>query len=266
MTDSGSDLSPKPVRAAGTAGGGRGRGLGRIREPWRSLLWVASLAGVIVLIAGLDFRAPRRSPPGPATYRTVMAAQAHGIHLALMQYAAAHEGHFPAAEHDANEAFRQLIPEYAENDRPFLSFGSAWHNGRARSGPDGEIGPPPDYPQALEPGENGWAYVSGLTTDSPGDTPLVATAFSDAVGVYHSDPKKRGGPAQGPFAIVVYVNGTVRIEPIDPKTLRAVRSGKAERASENEAGAIPNDGRDIFAPENLPPGARILNPKPAPGR
>jgi hypothetical protein len=60
---------------------------------------------------------------------------------------------------------------------------SAWHAANGMK-PLEEIGSPPDYPQALERGENHWAYVTGLRNDSPAHLPIMADGFSETIGVY----------------------------------------------------------------------------------
>ena len=56
------------------------------------------------------------------------AMDASRIHKALMLHANDHGGQFPTASRHANEAYRQLIPDYLPDEREFYVFGSAWHD------------------------------------------------------------------------------------------------------------------------------------------
>jgi hypothetical protein len=107
-----------------------------------------------------------------------MAAQNHvsengrGIILALKIWAHDNNnGKYPDSKlgekATANMAFRELFKsDIFQDERPF---------GAPRSPfiPDGEMGSAPDYAKALEPGENHWMLVAGLSTNSPGRTPLL---------------------------------------------------------------------------------------------
>lgn len=66
----------------------------------------------------------------------------------------------------ANMAFRELYKSDIVQDERI--FGAP----RTPYIPDGEIGSAPDFSKALEPGENHWMFVAGLSTKSPGRTPL----------------------------------------------------------------------------------------------
>ncbi len=205
---------------------------------------------VLLLIFGFACGSflPLFNGTAPRSRVTAAAALAHGIHIGLMQYAVDHEGSFPTAEHDSNEALRQLVPRYVENEKPFYVAGSAWHEptrqGNTVRGPDNVIGEGPDYPKALEKGENHWAYVSGLTNSSDSNIPVIADGLSDTPGTYSTDPAKRGGVWHGTRAIVCYADGSIRTESVDAGTLRILRHG-----------------HDLFGPERIPTDAKVLNPR-----
>ena len=218
------------------------RPVGR-RERIVSILLVLTLLFLL-----LDTLYPMFNGVSARAFITAASAQAHGVHIGLMQYASDHDGEFPIGEHDSNEALRQLIPRYVEDEKPFYVAGSAWHtapqHGELGPGPDNLIGDPPDYPRALEEGENHWAYVSGLNNHSDERLPLLADGFSYIVGTYATHPSRRGGVWRGSKAIVTYADGSTRSEFIDPKTLRVLKNG-----------------RDLFDPASIPPGTKILNPR-----
>lgn len=63
-------------------------------------------------------------------------------------------------------AFRKLFKsDVVQDERVFRSERSPYI-------PDGEIGSAPDFSKALEPGENHWMLVAGLSNASPDRTPL----------------------------------------------------------------------------------------------
>lgn len=139
---------------------------------------------------------------------------ARQISVSLRNYAADFEGMFPAAfdlkteeeYSNSNEVFRNLFPQYIDTERVFAVAGSAW-GGRA----DGRID---DENEILEPGENHWAYIAGLTDTSRSDWPLLVDG-SNGEGGYGSVKTEKGGLWEGGKAIVVRVGGsaeTVRLE------------------------------------------------------
>ena len=113
-----------------------------------------------------------------------------------------------------------------------------------------DIGNPPDYAHALERGENHWAYVSGLRNDSPANLPIIADGFSEQVGVYARSSQEKGGIWKGDKAIVVYLDGSVKMELLDPESLRVMRTK-------------PDGTRaDVFSKEWGTDPTKVLNPLP----
>jgi hypothetical protein len=213
---------------------------------------VGTLFGLLVLLSV----SPRIiSRPGLPAAITASTMQASGIHKALMLYAHDHDGRFPEATTNSNEAYRQLFPEYLQEERPFYVYHSAWHDAARGQKPDDDIGLPPAYANALQPGENHWAYVSGLGAGSDSHLPVIADGFVEgSPGTYTDDPSQKGGVWKGKKAIVVLVSGAARAEPISKSTgFRVWRPG-------------PTIGTkvDIFElpppPAGVPP-RKVLNPQ-----
>ena len=94
---------------------------------------------------------------------------------------------------------------------------------------------------ALDAGENALAYNVGLTDHSRASIPLIASGFSETVGVYSRDPLKFGGVWHGARAVVIYCDG----------------SGEIARL--NAEGKYIRDGRNVFA---AGPTMNFVNPKP----
>ena len=142
--------------------------------------------------------------------------------MGLLNYAGDHNGEFPTPTTNSNEAYRKLIPEYLDNEKPFYVAGCPWHAANQGKQPE-DIGTAPDYTQALERGENHWAYISGLTNTSSASLPIVADGFTESVGSYTDNPTKKGGVWRGDKAIVVYLDGSVKAEALDPKTFKIMK-------------------------------------------
>lgn len=105
-----------------------------------------------------------------------MSKESHASHHAreivtcLKIWANDNEGKYPDSKlgerATSNMAFRELyISDYVQDEG---IFGAP----RSRFVPDGKLGSAPGYAQTLEPGENHWMLLAGLSTKSPGRTPL----------------------------------------------------------------------------------------------
>lgn len=100
------------------------------------------------------------------------------ILVSLTLYSGDMGGVYPTGT-DANAAFRQLFAVSADCEKMFWS---RWAPGycHPNAEPDeniGQLGDDP-YGQALEAGENCWAYVNGVKDGAPSDTPLVARVLT----------------------------------------------------------------------------------------
>ncbi len=138
--------------------------------------------------------------------------QARQIGIALTSYAGDYGGRYPAEENiygeaiaTSNDAFRGLVPDYIDDETVFAVTTSNWGpeaDGRIRN--QGDI---------LEPGENHFSYVSGLTTTSGSTLPLVVDG-TDGSGYYTRDQTQRGGAWRGGKAIMVRTDTSARIVPL----------------------------------------------------
>ena len=207
------------------------------------------VVGVIIIVTVLILLVPAfESELCDRSARTEALAHAKQIHIAVAEHAIDHDGLFPTAEYDSNEAFRQLFNRRFESEMPFYVPGCAWHGGRK---PDNVIGDPPDYAKALEPGENHWAYVTGLNNGSKGNLPLIADGFTADPGTYCNDPEELGGVWEGEAAIVIRVDGSGKLEKPSESDGRLSESRK-------DGGSVDLFSEDYFrsAPEILNPAER----------
>jgi hypothetical protein len=131
---------------------------------------------VLVIVAGLGFLAG-----GAFRQMQMHRAQALGVHncqqiiFALKQFANDHQGRYPDSEVDpqsgripqtANEDFRQLIELRIVKDEHIFGCPNGFN-------PDGNLGSPPSFNEALQTAENHWAMTAGQTESSAQDMPLV---------------------------------------------------------------------------------------------
>lgn len=91
--------------------------------------------------------------------------------MCVKAWAEDHSGKYPDSivgeKATSNMAFRELFKsDVVQDERAFRCLRSPFV-------PDGEIGSAPDFAKALEPGENHWMLVAGLSNESPGRTPLI---------------------------------------------------------------------------------------------
>ena len=196
------------------------------------------------------------------------------IHKALWHYANDHEGYFPTGTTTSNQAYRQLFPEYLTQEDPFYVRGSAWHDAAPDRKPDNKIGPPPGFPEALERGENHWAYISGLKTTSDSKYPLLADGFVEGQpGTYTNKRSKKGGRWAGKKAIVIHVDGSAVLTSPSRKPgsrsefhilAKGPRLGETMDAYIERRGPKAGESYDVFVfPPSLPgiAGPIILNPE-----
>ena len=100
----------------------------------------------------------------------------------------------------------------------------------------------PDNNSHLEPGENAWAYVKGLSQDSPSHLPLVfTTPIETKPWVYFSKKPH---------------DGRVIVARLDGSTVAEVIAGSGPLTGIVRS-KVNGETTDIFAPENLKPGILV---------
>jgi hypothetical protein len=182
-----------------------------IRYRWgfvrRRLVVALVLSAMLLGVAGLIFLSQRSYYRKKHSVRKV-AIQAKIIHGWLKTYADEHGGRFPTGD-NANAAYRELFKiNVGADEMQFAIAGDAWHKPARGGQPDGDIGGAPDHVQALETGENAFAYVSGLSSNDTARLPLIANAFTAQPGVWSKNKNERGGVFQGKYGIVCRVGGS----------------------------------------------------------
>jgi prepilin-type N-terminal cleavage/methylation domain-containing protein len=111
----------------------------------------------------------------------------------------------------------------------------------------------------LGPGENHWAYVSGLNDTSNSRWPLLADGFDGPNSIkYTKDENLVGGQWKGKKAIVIRCDGSGTVENVMSTTLTVKRSeGDTKNAFEGDTQAPADGSTPWFSKENNP----VLNPR-----
>ena len=159
-------------------------------------------------------------------------SNAKQVALALRQFAIDNNGSYPskapASDYSdpaatalatgsfSNDAFWWLFPNYLQSEQIFAISGSAYTPGN----PDNRLDPvgASTRTNTLGPGENTYAYISGLTDTSNPTFPLIADGFSSTVGTYTPNKAQPGGVWSGKKAIVVFCDASGQIMKVDPTT------------------------------------------------
>jgi hypothetical protein len=126
----------------------------------------------------------------------------------MTAYASDQSGSYPVGD-SANIAFRELFKGgYGADENQFYIPNDAYHDTAKNKRPDGDKGREPEYEQALQQGENAFAYVSGLSSSDDGRIPLIANGFAGQPGVWTKEPKSKGGVFNGKYGVVCRVSGS----------------------------------------------------------
>ena len=168
------------------------------------LLTVMAIIAILAGIAGPSLTAAIRN-----AQMTKAMGNARGIGIALHSLAEDNGGAYPDEENsygqeisNSNDAFRGLVPEYMDTELPFAVKRSAW-------GPEADDRIEEES-EILEPGENHWAYIAGLSTSSRSGYPLVVDGTNGSGG-YTDEEGAKGGAWGGGKAIVVFNGGHAKM-------------------------------------------------------
>lgn len=146
------------------------------------------------------------------------------IYLALKLFATDNEGRFPWADYDpatgepmtsgstvtsANAAYKNVCPRYIAKKGIFFLSKSGWTVNKPDEGDTAAS-------SYLQAGQCAYAYVPGLYDTSNPSFPLIADAFSSNVGTYTDKDGQQGGIWKGKVAMVVRVDGSVKLEKCTP--------------------------------------------------
>ncbi len=162
----------KKIKSSGGRQGGRGLAIGGMA------------AGLVLGLVGTALLASLLVPAYEAVQvraRLLQSAtHARQIMMAMKSYASDNGGLYPDADPrvnpaNSNQAFRELFK------RRYLQDESIFATPSGEGDPDHDIGTPPDFAEALQRGENGWAMSKGMSAAAPGGAPLIFEAPTIAV-------------------------------------------------------------------------------------
>jgi len=172
-----------------------------------TLIEMLIVVAIIGVLASFAFPAYQKSLQ--TAKMTGAMNNARQISIALHMYANDNDGNYPTKKNSydedivtSNDAFRSLIPAYLDNERVFAVAGS-----KAGPSADDQID---DAAHILQPGENHWAFVSGLTPTSKSTWPLVVD-HTDGTGHYTTQEKQYGGTWGGTRIVAIATDGSGRI-------------------------------------------------------
>jgi prepilin-type N-terminal cleavage/methylation domain-containing protein len=176
------------------------------RPPSRGAFTLVELLVVISIIAILaGFAMPAMSKAMESADRTKVLNDGKQIALAMKNFAGDFGGEYPfyldpvrkqGDPQTANDALATLVPDYINSEAVF----NVKKSGYCRPGADGNIA----AGRVLERGENGWAYVRGLTDTSNGRWPLLAPGFKNgSVNYQTNDESSPGGLWRGEYSVVI---------------------------------------------------------------
>ena len=136
-------------------------------------------------------------------------SDARNVLMALTSSSAENAGIYPEADDSANSAYSKLFPLHCDQESMFYVRSD-------RMFCDPESAPNEDG-KGLAPGENHWAYVSGLTDGNKSNPPILADGFTDGIGHYDQyHPWDKLGRV-----IVGFMDGSMQTHPLTEGELTA---------------------------------------------
>lgn len=167
-----------------------------------TLIELLVVISIIAILAGIALPVFGKAQESAA--RTKALSNGKQIGTACKLFAMDYNGTYPlytdpvaktGTPSDSNKILATLIPDYISDETVFTIAKSAY----CKRGADGNTA----QGQALRSGENGWAYVVGLTDTSNARFPLLANGFKSGATTYTKDESQPGGLWRGDYAVVI---------------------------------------------------------------
>ncbi len=185
------------------------------------IFWLGGISMLMLILAGLINPVVMKSRKASEKVQTMNTVRQAGLALAEFE---AEYGRYPdlttipavksstgtsldLGDGSSNQLFRQIIATGFPIEKPF------WARTAVSPTKPDDISRVPG--KALQPGEVGFTYITGLSSKSHPDTPLLLTPMIP--GTFTFDPE----PLKG-YAVVLHVNGTAKAYPIHQKSKRVI--------------------------------------------
>lgn len=188
--------------------------MGNVPKKRKGCWWMAIVGGVLLLAAGYTAL--------PVLYWLVSngkfafsISHCKQISLSLMEYARDHDGLYPDGTagnfHSANQVFRELFKAgIVDDEYQFACSATVFR-------PDRNIGSPPNFEQALMPGECHWMLLKHQSEKSHPRTPVIIENALNAtwpprwdVSVWFSEKRGRAWPDR--TVIICRIDGGISME------------------------------------------------------
>lgn len=173
------------------------------------LISIGCGVGLLFALALLLYALPIPFTTKALSLTEIRSRQARQILRAIKTHSEIHLKPYPDGK-SSNEMLRPIVTAGLAQE---YHFGGSGTDYRA----DRNIGSPPDFQGALEPGECSWAMVRGMSLEDPGHLALIFDAPEDQTWPPVWDPSHGGRPHlrrnEGKLSIVIGRNdGSVAIE------------------------------------------------------
>lgn len=177
-----------------------------------TLIELLVVISIIAILAGIAL--PVFGEVQTRGAQTKALSNAKQVGTACKLFAMDYNGNFPfyldpverrGEGQDSNRVLQTLIPDYLPDKAVFRVDKSAYCKRRASAGSDlGQT--------KLDPGDNEWAYVAGLSDTSNARFPLLADGFAQGGTHYIADEQQPGGVWKGKKAVVIRVDISGNVE------------------------------------------------------
>jgi prepilin-type N-terminal cleavage/methylation domain-containing protein len=175
-----------------------------------TLVELLIVIAIISILAGIAF--PAYNAAMKIAHMNAAMQSAKQVSVALRMYSNDYNGAYPDKKNiyeqdivTSNDALRSLVPAYLDNEKVFVVPGS-----KMGAAADNKIADPT---QILAAGENHWAYISGLSSTSNSNWPLVMD-HTDGTGTYSTHENTVGGTWQATKTVVINTDGSGMIVPL----------------------------------------------------
>jgi prepilin-type N-terminal cleavage/methylation domain-containing protein len=184
----------------------------KLLRAWRAFTLIELLVVMAIIGSLAALLVPAMQGAAMTAKMTTAMNSARQIGLGLRMYANDNDGTYPIKTNSfgetitsSNDAFRSLLPSYIDNEKVFTVPGS-----KAGPSADNNID---DAAHILQPGENYWAFIAGLSPTSNSNWPLIVDS-TDGSGNYVTQENQFGGMWKGTKGVCINTDMSAHIVPL----------------------------------------------------